>query len=92
MAQPAPHYAGSIMADIARAVNADQTCEAAIDQRQANGAFGIYQARVTIPGDARPYRLLLAPADAPLGLINPGKLGDLERGYVIDDHFTEALA
>jgi hypothetical protein len=81
------HYTGSLLSDISRAVNSDRTTDVVIDQRQANGAFGIYQARVSIPGDPRPYRLLLAPLDAPIGLPHGG-----DRIIPIDQHFAERLA
>lgn len=82
-----PHYTGVILAGIARAVNADRTAEATIDQRQQNAAYGIHQARVTIDGDPRPYRLILAPADAPIGLPHSG-----DRIAPIDQHFAERLS
>jgi hypothetical protein len=87
MILPAPHFTGGILAGIARAVNSDRTVEATIDQRQSNALHGIHQARVTIEGDPRPYRLILAPANAPIGLPHGG-----DRCDPIDRHFAEALS
>jgi hypothetical protein len=77
------HFTGSILADIAREVNASTTTDAHVGDRQSNGAYGIHQALVTIPdhgGDTH-YRLLLAPMNAPIEI----------AGRPVDDHFPVAL-
>lgn len=37
-----------------------------IDNTQQNGLYGVYQSRVRLEGDPNTYRLILAPADAPI--------------------------
>lgn len=39
-----------------------------IDNHQGNGAHGVHQARVRLAGDPTVYRLIIAPADAPISI------------------------
>jgi hypothetical protein len=52
-----------------------------IDNQQQNGAHGIHQARVRLSGDPTTYRLILAPADAPIKI----------NGHPIGEHFAEPI-
>lgn len=49
---------------------------------QANGAYGIHQAALRLEGDPTVYRMIVAPADAPICV----------NGQPIDNHFLEPLA
>ena len=79
------HFTSSIMADIRRAVNNDQTAEAAVTDVMGNAAHGACQALVTIPrigdGETR-YRLILAPVGVEIAI----------AGLLADDHFGTELA
>lgn len=46
--------------------------EIAIDGHQVNGAYCVHQARVRIAGDPTIYRMIIAPANAPI-FINDDK-------------------
>ena len=51
------------------------------DQHQSNGSFCIHQLRTQLPGDPTIYRIVIAPADAPLHIGN----------IPIDAHFAEPI-
>lgn len=53
-----------------------------VDQHQASGCWGVHQVRVRLPDDDTVYRLIVAPADAPISI------GDAP----VDDHFSERIA
>jgi len=72
------HFAGLVLATMKRACAQHGV---AISNRQGNGAHGVYQARVNMDGDPSDYRLILAPADAPITLY----------GRPIDDAFAAPL-
>lgn len=73
-----PVYPGAIASSIVRLLNLQG---ARADQHQANGAYGVHQVRVRLPGDPTIYRVIVAPADAPL------QVGQLP----IDQHFIEPI-
>lgn len=52
-----------------------------VDQHQQNGAWAVHQLRVTLPDGMGTYRVIVAPADAPVFI---GKVH-------ADHHFNEAL-
>lgn len=51
------------------------------DEHQGNGAYAVHQIRVRIPGDATEYRVIIAPADAPVAI----------GGVLADQHFAHPL-
>jgi hypothetical protein len=51
------------------------------DQHQANGAYGVHQVRCRLPNDPTTYRIIIAPADAPIFI---GKVP-------VDQHFIEPI-
>ncbi len=64
------HFTGFILArlsDLARSAGAGGD-RITISGHQVNGAHGVHQARVTLVGDPATYRLILAPADAPISI------------------------
>lgn len=75
------HFAGTIMARIRSAV-ADHGGAVRIDQPQSNSLYGVHQARLRLAGDDTVYRLIIAPADAPISI----------GGCAADDHFAKPLA
>jgi hypothetical protein len=75
-------YPGYIVSQIKRTLGlAVAASDIMIDQHQSNGLFGIHQARARIKGDPTVYRIIVAPADAPIFC---GKVH-------ADQHFTERL-
>ena len=63
------HYTGFIVSIIRNAIAAgrhDNANKVSIDNLQQNAAHGIHQARVRLEGDPTIYRMILAPADAPI--------------------------
>lgn len=76
-------YPGFILAKIAEWARKEHLSTDAIrvDNHQSNGTFGVHQARVTLQGDPTTYRLIIAPADAPI-MIN---------GRPIGEHFAQPL-
>ena len=64
------HYTNFIMSAIRNATNAAKRHAngdaITIDNHQSNGVHGIHQARVRLAGDPTTYRMILAPADAPV--------------------------
>ena len=48
---------------------------------QSNGLYGIHQARMTMQGDPATYRLIIAPADAPITI----------NGRPSGEHFAQPL-
>jgi hypothetical protein len=81
------HYAGFILSSIRAALRnrcmADRAEADAItvDNSQTNGSYGVHQARVRLRGDPNTYRLILAPADAPITI----------NGRPIGEHFAMPL-
>jgi len=69
-------YPGFILASVKF-----DTPDITTDQHQSNGAYGIHQARVRINDDGTAYRLIIAPADAPITV----------NGVPIDNHFSESI-
>ena len=51
------------------------------DQHQSNGLFCIHQLRVRRPGDKTVYRIIVAPADAPI------QIGSVPA----DEHFSKPI-
>jgi hypothetical protein len=45
-----------------------QTDRIMIDNHQANGTHGVHQARARLSGDPTVYRIIVAPADAPISI------------------------
>lgn len=61
--------------------NATDDHKITVSNHQANGVTGIHQAKVTLQGDPTVYRMLIAPANAPITI----------NGRPIGDHFAEPL-
>ena len=63
-------FTGHILVRIRNAINAlAKTADGDgihIDNLQQNAMHGIHQARVRLAGDPTTYRMILAPADAPI--------------------------
>jgi exoribonuclease R len=72
------HYTGMIAGLIKRAWPAQW---GTIDQHQQNAMYGVHQMRVRLPDDPVVYRMILAPADAPIFV---GKIP-------ADSHFLESI-
>lgn len=53
-----------------------------VEGHQANGTYGIHQSTLRLEGDPTIYRMIVAPADAPICV----------NGQPIDNHFLETLA
>lgn len=51
------------------------------DQEQSNGLWCVKQFRVVLPGDTMAYRVIVAPANAPVFI----------GGVAADEHFSEPL-
>lgn len=89
IARPLPRralvYTDLVAAQIRRSLCEGEKIPAAdgmnVDQLQANGCYGVKQLRVTLPGDMGVYRVIIAPADAPVFI---GKTH-------ADRHFLEPL-
>lgn len=80
------HFTGMILSAIRKAVHAAPGYPTdddviAIDNSQQNGSFGVHQARVHLANDPTTYRLILAPADAPITI----------NGRPIGEHFSLPL-
>lgn len=81
------HFAGLVLSRLVRATEHQwATGEAmgnrlTISNRQSNGSHGIYQALLTLEGDPNNYRLILAPANAPITI----------NGRPIGEHFAKPL-
>lgn len=82
------HFTGLILTHIRNAVKAaNAQADSAksdivmIDNVQENGVWGVHQARVMLDNDETVYRLILAPADAPI------KIGTMDA----DDHFRTRI-
>lgn len=75
-------YPGFIIAKIAEWARKEPAPDCiAVDGHQGNGLYGIHQARVTMQGDPTTYRLIIAPADAPITI----------NGRPIGEHFAQPL-
>lgn len=72
-----PGHIISVIADFARR----SAGMIKVDNHQGNGAYGVHQARVTLPDDPTTYRLIIAPADAPITI----------NGRPIGEHFALPL-
>lgn len=66
-----PGFILSRLADWARR-DSDENERITIDNHQGNGVYGVHQARVRLKGDPTVYRLIIAPANAPI-FINDDK-------------------
>jgi hypothetical protein len=82
-----PHFAGLIITQIRNAVKAaaahtDGADVITVDQLQQNAVWGVQMGRVRLAGDPRTYRLILAPAEAPVMIGN----------VPADQYFNEPLA
>lgn len=79
------HFTGHIAAVIRGEINAVTKAAGGdgvtIDRMQQNGTYGVQQARVTLTGDPLTYRLIIAPADAPITI----------NGRPIGRHFAKPL-
>jgi hypothetical protein len=75
-------YPGFIASLISRAL--PMQAEAAVDQHQANGMWGVHQLRVRLQGDPTTYRVLICPDNAP---IHVGR----DSTTPIDKHFLERI-
>lgn len=77
-----PGYLLARIAEWARSAPADPKHHAiTVDGHQGNGLYGVHQARVTMEGDPTAYRLIIAPADAPITI----------SGRPIGEHFALPL-
>lgn len=67
-------FPGFILAQIASWARQDASGsdKITVDGHQGNGVYGVHQARVRIANDPTVYRILIAPADAPI-FINDDK-------------------
>lgn len=74
------HYTGLLASVIRRLVN-DSPAPVVIDQHQQNGMWGVHQMRGKLPADPTTYRIIIAPANAPISV----------SGIPIDDHFKEPI-
>lgn len=72
------HFTGLVLATIRLACRAS---DVTVNYGQQNGSYGVHQALVKLDGDPTDYRLILAPADAPIAI----------NGRPIDEHFAGAL-
>lgn len=89
IARPLPKrclvYTDLVAAQIRRSLCEGEKIPAAdgmnVDQLQANGCYGVKQLRVTLPDGMGVYRVIIAPADAPVFI---GKVH-------ADRHFLEPL-
>ena len=80
---PSDRFTGFILARLG-VITRDQPDDAnklTIDGQQLNGVHGVYQARVTLRDDPTTYRLILAPADAPIQI----------NGIPADEYFGQPL-
>lgn len=80
------HFAGMILSMMRAAMRRENALNAevdrvSIDNHQQNGAHGVHQATVRLGNDPTTYRLILAPADAPITI----------NGRPIGEHFTLPL-
>lgn len=76
-------YPGFILAKIAEWARKEPPSDDRITVagHQCNGLYGVHQARVTMAGDPTTYRLIIAPADAPITI----------NGRPIGEHFAQPL-
>jgi len=76
-------YPGFIVSKIREWARAEpaSTDRITVDGHQCNGAYGVHQARVQLAGDPTTYRLIIAPADAPITI----------NGRPIGEHFAQPL-
>jgi hypothetical protein len=72
------HFTGLILATIRQACRAT---EVKVHHGQQNGSYGVHQALVKLDSDPTDYRLILAPANAPITI----------NGRPIDEHFAKEL-
>jgi len=79
-------YTGYIVATLrallgAENASAPESERITLANSQANGTYGVHQATVRLGGDPTTYRLILAPADAPIEI----------NGRPIGEHFALPL-
>lgn len=76
-------FPGFILSKLAEWARKDdcQTDRIMIDNHQANGAHGVHQARAKLSGDPTVYRIIVAPADAPITI----------GGRAVADYFPQPL-
>lgn len=77
-------YPGHIISSICAAlrfVGSQGPRDVAISDHQANGAYGVHQAKAKIAGDPTVYRIIVAPADAPITI----------NGRPIGEHFAQPI-
>lgn len=80
------HFTGMILATLRDALRRENAANANVDRvtienHQQNGSYGVHQATVKLGGDPTTYRLILAPADAPITI----------NGHPIGEHFALPL-
>jgi hypothetical protein len=75
-----PGFVMSRLAEWARR-DSDQSDRITIDNLQANGTHGVHQARARLSGDPTVYRIIVAPADAPITI----------GGRAVADYFPQPL-
>lgn len=49
-------------------VDAPDDDKITVDNHQAEGVFGVHQARIQLKGDPTTYRMIVAPANAPISI------------------------
>ena len=76
------HFAGTIVARIMSAAADGALGAVVVTQHQTNSLYGVHQASVRLAGDDTVYRLIIAPADAPISI----------GGCDVDAHFAKPLA
>ncbi|HEX3884777.1 MAG TPA: hypothetical protein VHW66_19140 [Stellaceae bacterium] len=80
-----PIYSFLIACGLRRFVNGERGPEefsgATADEHQSNGAWGIHQLRLRLPFDDQDYRVIIAPANAPITV----------GGIPVDQHFSYPL-
>jgi hypothetical protein len=79
------HFTGMIISSIARLINGDAPHDgfegAFADEHQQNGMYGAHQLRVTLSDDPTVYRVIVAPANAPITI----------GGIPADQHFLHVI-
>lgn len=80
------HYTGLISSAIRcllRGAKAPEAFgEATADQPQSNGAYGVHQFRLRLSGDETVYRVIVAPANAPISI----------NGVRADEYFLDPIS
>lgn len=76
-----PVFSGAIASSIKDLINGVAGATASVDQHQSNGLYALHQLRVKLEGDDTVYRVIVAPANAPI------HVGTLP----VDKHFMEPV-